>query len=99
MRPLRMIPEMNSIRQNGNLERTVRLLKAVDLIDVYSLIDVYRGVRWNDASLRACRIPATSGSSKRRLNRNLVAKGFYLLLIHAVYRHYEDSVSIAFQSI
>jgi hypothetical protein len=40
MRPLGMIPEMNSIRQNGNLGRTVRLLKAVALIDVCSLIDV-----------------------------------------------------------
>ena len=90
---LRMIPEMNSIRQNGNPGRTVRLLKAV------AVIDVDRGVRWNDASLSACRIPASSGSSKRRLNSNLIAKGFYLLLIHAVYRHYEDSVSIAFQSI
>ena len=90
---LRMIPEMNSIRQNGNLGRIVRSLKAV------ALIDVDRGLRWNAASLSACRIPASSGCSKRRLNRNLIAKGFYLLLIHAVYRHYEDSVSIAFQSI
>jgi hypothetical protein len=38
---LRMIPEMNSIRQNGNLGRIVRSLRAV------AFIDVERGVRWN----------------------------------------------------
>lgn len=38
---LRMIPEMNSIRQNGNLGRIVRSLRAV------AFIDVERGVRRN----------------------------------------------------